>query len=72
MARATSHPAITASGFMTEKWHLDGVCWSQTQFWNEDLIRYLGGLGYGDINMTFYRQASRTPCLHSIQTKVLR
>jgi len=26
--------------------------------WEEGSIRYLGGLGYGDINMTFYRQSS--------------
>lgn len=51
-------PAITAvGGFATENGTWMGFI-AHRRTWNEDSIRYLGGLGYGDINMTFYRQSS--------------
>ncbi|PTP39704.1 BamA/TamA family outer membrane protein [Vibrio splendidus] len=51
-------PAITAiGGFATENGTWMAFV-GHKRSWNEDSIRYLGGLGYGDINMTFYRQSS--------------
>ncbi|MCW0470833.1 hypothetical protein OH492_26265 [Vibrio chagasii] len=39
--------------------------------WKEDSILYLGGLGYGDINMTFYRlEFADLRFHHSLQMKV--
>ena len=51
-------PAITAvGGFATENGTWMAFV-GHKRSWKEDSIRYLGGLGYGDINMTFYRQSS--------------
>ncbi len=44
-------PAV--GGFATESARMAFV--GHKRSWNENSIRYLGGLGYGDINMTFYR-----------------
>ena len=51
-------PAITAvGGFATENGTWMGFI-AHRRTWNNDSIRYLGGAGYGDINMTFYRQST--------------
>jgi outer membrane protein assembly factor BamA len=34
--------------------------------WNKDSIRYMGGLAYGDMNMTFYRQKNNAGALEPI------
>ena len=65
-------PAITAvGGFATENGTWMAFI-GHKRSWKEDSIRYLGGLGYGDINMTFYRQSSsQMPFHHSTQMKAL-
>ncbi|MDL5028234.1 BamA/TamA family outer membrane protein [Vibrio sp. TMPB1044] len=56
-------PAITAvGGFATENGTWMAFV-GHKRSWKEDSIRYLGGLGYGDINMTFYRQSSSNALL---------
>ncbi|NOH80202.1 BamA/TamA family outer membrane protein [Vibrio sp. RE86] len=51
-------PAITAAGgFVTENGTWLGFI-GHRRTWSEDSIRYMGGIGYGDINMTFYNQNS--------------
>lgn len=51
-------PAITAvGGFATENGTWMGFI-AHRRTWSNDSIRYLGGAGYGDINMTFYRQST--------------
>ncbi|HGY9588894.1 TPA: BamA/TamA family outer membrane protein [Vibrio harveyi] len=58
-------PAITAiGGFATENGTWMGFL-GHRRTWAQDTVRYLGGVGYGDFNMTFYPQ-STLPGLDSV------
>lgn len=58
-------PAITAvGGFATENGTWMGFI-GHRRSWKQDTIRYLGGLGYGEVNMTFYNQ-NTTPILEDL------
>ncbi|MFZ3504977.1 BamA/TamA family outer membrane protein [Vibrio harveyi] len=58
-------PAITAiGGFATENGTWMGFL-GHHRTWVQDTVRYLGGVGYGDFNMTFYPQ-STLPGLDSV------
>ncbi|WP_032802838.1 BamA/TamA family outer membrane protein [Vibrio sp. HENC-03] len=51
-------PAITAvGGFATENGTWMGFA-GHRRTWAQDTVRYLGGVGYGDFNMTFYPQST--------------
>lgn len=51
-------PAITAvGGFTTENGTWMGFL-AHRRTWDKDSVRYLGGLGYGDINMNFYPKST--------------
>ena len=51
-------PAITAAGgFATENGTLMGFL-GHRHTWAEDSFRYLGGIGYGEVNMTFVPQST--------------
>ncbi|WP_394251861.1 glyceraldehyde-3-phosphate dehydrogenase [Vibrio profundi] len=51
-------PAITAAGgFFTENGTWMGFI-GHRRTWDKDSVRYLGGLGYGDVNMTFYPKST--------------
>lgn len=59
-------PAITiAGGFATENGTWMGFI-GHRRTWNKDSIRYMGGLAYGDMNMTFYRQGNKSGALSPI------
>jgi hypothetical protein len=56
----TTPPSLTAiAGFATENgsW---GVFGGHRGVWKEDRIRYLGGLGYADLQLTFYGTRPQT------------
>ena len=59
-------PAITvAGGLATENGTWMGFV-GHRRTWNKDSIRYMGGLAYGDMNMTFYRQKNNAGALEPI------
>ncbi|WP_072055576.1 BamA/TamA family outer membrane protein [Aliivibrio fischeri] len=59
-------PAITvAGGLATENGTWMGFI-GHRRTWNKDTIRYMGGLAYGDMNMTFYRQKNNAGALEPI------
>ena len=56
-------PAITiVGGLVTENGTWMGFI-AHRRTWDKDSIRYMGGLAYGDINMTFYRQKNNSGAL---------